>query len=424
MKRKLIAISLLAALLVSCGKESATENTTKPDTSATTETTVEEQTEQPAADSAPEYTVTSVSADGYDYFEGRIECLQITDGQHEKLAKAIDEFFSKRVSDFNSSVDSYNKDSEEQNKEMKKSAEENGDTYETIKYSDNVTVSVVRADNQVFSFKIYDYIYLGGAHGGTNVTGYTFDSKTGEQLTIDSFGDKASIANTADIFILNSIAESSDQARAGLFDDDALSYVTAIDDYFTKTELPAYYLSNRGIVFVFQQYDIAPYASGIIEFVVPYTQFEDFNKAYIPEDGFYSEDLSGLGLIARIDVNDDGELDTVAVATIDDSDNNSYGYEITVGNDTVKEKRDEYVYTAGHYIHTTSGNYILVECSGESYTLYDVTNGIKKLGSINSAVTIKEIKDGEIILAEATYTETGITWGEPEVHKYSKNGIE
>ena len=56
--------------------------------------------------------------------------------------------------------------------------------------------------------------------------------------------------------------------------------------------------------------------------------------------------------------------------------------------------------------------------------MFEVSNGIRELGSLETDKIIREIKNGEIILADYTYTDEGIKWGENEIHKYSKSGIE
>jgi len=36
----------------------------------------------------------------------------------------------------------------------------------------------------------------------------------------------------------------------------------------------SYYLSNDGLVIYYQQYEIAPYATGIVEFTIPFSVLE------------------------------------------------------------------------------------------------------------------------------------------------------
>lgn len=45
-----------------------------------------------------------------------------------------------------------------------------------------------------------------------------------------------------------------------------------IDEDVNHIPLPAWapYLTHQGVAFAYQQYEIAPYAAGIISFIIPY----------------------------------------------------------------------------------------------------------------------------------------------------------
>lgn len=104
------------------------------------------------------------------------------------------------------------------------------------------------AKNKV-SFEVSMYSYSGGAHGMTSVKGYTYDLKSGRQYTFTQLFDyRPSEINKA-IF---------KQSKANdwiLFDD-----FKGIDNYPDN-----FYLDEKGApVILFQQYEIAPYSTGII----------------------------------------------------------------------------------------------------------------------------------------------------------------
>ncbi|MBP3262876.1 DUF3298 and DUF4163 domain-containing protein [Pseudobutyrivibrio sp.] len=424
MKKRLaliLALTLIATASFGCGKDESkdtavqkNENQNKEEEADASEKTIEP--------SVPEYAITSVGADGYEYFEGSVECLQITDDRHEALAKAIDELFSGRVSNFNSRIEDQNKEAESFNKENEKNAQEEGYDYEPIKYQESQYVTVIRADEEVLSFTVTSSYYFGGAHGSEVYEGFTFDANTGEQLTMADYGDEKKMALVAKDFILTSIEESSDTAKEMLFDDDVTSYKTVIEDYFSGETLPENYLDHTGVTFVFQQYDIAPYAAGISKFTVPYSYFENFNTAYIPKDGFYTMELSEQGLISKIDVNGDGTFENVYIINEYPEDSEA-DYVLNVGDADITRTLGEGNYASGTFVHAKDGNYIIVNSNGK-IVLFEVSNGIRELGSLETDKIIREIKNGEIILADFTYTDEGIKWGENEIHKYSKSGIE
>lgn len=104
------------------------------------------------------------------------------------------------------------------------------------------------------------YEYTGGAHGSTIRHSDTFNLKNGRRLSFYSFfrPDPGIRKNLINIFIAQ--AQKNPQ---NFFDD----YKELIQKNFKPEN---FYLTEQGFVFYFQQYDIAPYASGIVEFFVPY----------------------------------------------------------------------------------------------------------------------------------------------------------
>ena len=423
MKRRLalvLALTLAVTTCVGCGQKENTKDTAVTNNVEQKDNSNKE--EEVVEPSKPEYAITSVKAEGYDYFEGSVECLQITDDKHEALATAIDEFFNGRVSTFNEGVEDQNKEAEQQNEEQKQYAEEEGFDYEPIIYQEDERVAVVRADENILSFVIESSYYSGGAHGGAMYGGYTFDVNTGAQLSVKDYGDESKIAATSKDFILTTIEESPEAAKEALFDDDVTSYKQVIEDYFTGDALPENYLDHTGITFMFQQYDLAPYAAGIVSFTVPYSTFEDFNEAYIPGDEFYTKELSLQGFNDKFDVKNNGELATVCLVN-ETSDDGASSYQLIVGDANVSRDLGEYDYASGTYVHGKDGNYVVITASGK-VVLFEVSNGIRELGTLETDKNVKEIKNGEIVLAELSYDENGESWGESEVHKFSKSGIE
>ncbi len=56
-----------------------------------------------------------------------------------------------------------------------------------------------------------------------------------------------------------------------------LSHPGSVSDMIEEGTVPDYqnyrnfYYNDRGLVFIFEQYQVAPYSSGIIEVIVPYS---------------------------------------------------------------------------------------------------------------------------------------------------------
>jgi hypothetical protein len=125
----------------------------------------------------------------------------------------------------------------------------------TVTYNKNCTVSLY-ADN---------YQYTGGAHGNTIRTSDTWDLKSAQRMSLASFF-AAPVPFPA--FVLQSI---NGQIAAQLAEGTGMYF----DDYeknVTQNFNPrSFYLTDTGVVLYFQQYQIAPYASGIPEFTLAWS---------------------------------------------------------------------------------------------------------------------------------------------------------
>ena len=124
-----------------------------------------------------------------------------------------------------------------------------------------------RETDKYVVFLSQDYVYLGGAHGGiTGRGGLTFGKKDG--LLVEKTVDPAS---------LDAIQPLLRKGLTQYFSDEDMEIAQEeLDNYlFLETgviPLPAWtpYPSEEGLVFTYQQYEIAAYAAGMPEFTVPY----------------------------------------------------------------------------------------------------------------------------------------------------------
>ena len=104
-----------------------------------------------------------------------------------------------------------------------------------------------RETDKYVVFLSQDYVYLGGAHGGvTGRGGLTFGKKDGVGLT-KYFSDEDMEITQEEL-------------------DNYLFLETGVVPFPAWTPYP----SEEGLVFTYQQYEIAAYAAGMPEFTVPY----------------------------------------------------------------------------------------------------------------------------------------------------------
>lgn len=133
--------------------------------------------------------------------------------------------------------------------------------------------------NRYVSYTSSVYIYSGGAHGMSGTYGVTFDKKTGAMLR--------------NILKVKNVKELQPILRAGVE-----SYFRSCEEdngthnvssrvkedmeglFLEKGIIPLpkdeVYLSPKGVVFVYGQYEIGPYAIGMPTFTVPYSKIEKF----------------------------------------------------------------------------------------------------------------------------------------------------
>lgn len=107
-----------------------------------------------------------------------------------------------------------------------------------------------------------EYTFAGGAHGATVRKAQTWDLKLGLQIPLHAFFIKNPYYQI-DIVkqIIQQIEKQIEEGNNIFFPD----YCKLVLDTF---RMENYYLTPKGITIFFQQYDIAPYSSGIQTFIV------------------------------------------------------------------------------------------------------------------------------------------------------------
>lgn len=105
------------------------------------------------------------------------------------------------------------------------------------------------------------YEYTGGAHGNTTRYSDTWNLKKGRLIKLrELFGCKLDYK----AYIFRIVEEEIAKDPSIYFED----YKKLLVETFNEN---SFYCTPEGIVVYYQQYDIAPYSSGIREFLIPYT---------------------------------------------------------------------------------------------------------------------------------------------------------
>ena len=111
---------------------------------------------------------------------------------------------------------------------------------------------MVYLDAKYLSYRIEEYWYHGGAHGSTKISVGTLERETGRQLTLnDVFGNDglSTLEEELRKAVAKKIGEENIQARVKLTEN--------------------FYLAEDGWHFVYNEYEVACYACGAVEVVIP-----------------------------------------------------------------------------------------------------------------------------------------------------------
>lgn len=134
---------------------------------------------------------------------------------------------------------------------------------DTVQYVVNVNNTVEYNEGGILSIVMQLYSYTGGAHGVTTVLPLNFDLDTGNAGVLEDFlGDSS---NYNDI-IINFIRKEVEKKPGIYFEDSVAKY-----DHVPYNQ--KFFLTPEGVTIVFDEYQIAPYAAGTVEFKIPYSEF-------------------------------------------------------------------------------------------------------------------------------------------------------
>lgn len=417
MRRKINSIFLtgLAAALVltSCGLAEDAESTDTAEAVEATEQSSQE-TETTAAsqkETAPEYTIeeNSQEASDQDLFSYSCQKVTITDDQHEALKEAVSSYYDTLSTD---GFEAF----KEANQEDAQSLKDQGER--ELNYSYGIYTDVERCDSQVLALKVTVMEYTAGAHPNHLFNTVNFDVTTGEQIDITDLGN---ISDQAKEYILNQLSESEEYTQ-GLFPEYEQTITNDFDDLYQDF---AFILNARGVEFIFQEYDIAPYAAGQVSFTVPYSQLDSLDTDYLPKDSFYSFAFTE-NLHEKVDLNNDGSLEELYFTTTYPTDNTIESTVYVDGQSVTPSDAANATFGQVYFAHATSGNYIFQDLTlddGSHVTyLYEVTDGINQIGKEDGRGVVS-IADGTVELG--VYDNETYDWTDVKTYSYNtdENGF-
>lgn len=170
--------------------------------------------------------------------------------QAEQINEQIDAYLQRRLDQA--------EDQAAEAMEAAQAADEAGQTfYGWTSYCD---MTAQRVDNSYVSVVAYNSVYLGGAHPNNDQAAMNFDLTTGSLLSLSSiFKTEFKEAILGKLLYRLSEMESSFLLFSG--------YETTVREKFEQ--MPAdmtqnWYLTDQGVVFFYNPYEISPYAAGVV----------------------------------------------------------------------------------------------------------------------------------------------------------------
>lgn len=195
-------------------------------------------------------------------------------------------------------------------------AVENGVTDMPLEFSSSRTGRVERIDSRVLSMVYTTYTFTGGVHGSYFDTGYSFDTESGEYVTLDMLSGNFDElkAFLADYMIGLYTADKDGYYSARVFadmvtDGDVNAAIAAL------VRDGSWYFSEDGMVIYSTIYELGPYAAGIVDFVIPYSDLAGhIDDKWLPAER--TAESGTLTLKAQSDIAD-GSIEIIDKVTVD-----------------------------------------------------------------------------------------------------------
>ena len=266
---------MMAAAFSACGHRASTADGTKADS-----TSVGESQDSIANADEPDVTVETIK---YEKSDSTAEVSLLiqwpTEGSQplvDSLRHHISELLSSNI-DSPKAIEAYgNSLFESLSEDWHRVYDEMGEDGRGGAFTDNYDITVLCETDCFITYHYHHFTYGGGAHGYTTEVGFTFRKSDGKQIPL--------LTNTHSPMLAKLIKEGvrsffSDGAEKPFTDEELLEYLFAEEvSALNNIPLPgnAPYLSKTGVVFLYTQYEIAPYSSGIITFEIPFDKIRPF----------------------------------------------------------------------------------------------------------------------------------------------------
>lgn len=293
------------------------------------------------------------------------DMLSVSGDGYEALSEAVHQWSEARAEEIEDLASEYAGYAEE---EVYLEADDGSSLYQIYEM-----IEAARVDSRVLSIMEMSSDYTGGAHGSYGYYGYTFDAETGGLLELtDILDDAGGFQEAAADYMIQKLEETQGE---GLFQE----YEDTVRDIWTRNEGPNWYLDAAGITFLFNPYEIGPYAMGDVRVTLPYEEFE----SYIKDEYEYTSDIGSARIPENTEVTvfpggTDGQEARIRIRQ--DAEEYSEGPVYVELNDSSVEATAYGWIESGYILKKESGKTFLIlntNAPSDAYELfiYDITDG-------------------------------------------------
>ena len=133
------------------------------------------------------------------------------------------------------------------------------------------------SDKKIYVYGIERYVYMGGAHGLETRNYYNFDLKTGKTISEKDLFKSNYVTELSEL-IKKRIVEESKEVKEAKDTEPILSLEDT--DFWADSIKPNgnFYITDEGINYVFNPYEIAPYYIGQTEVSIPFNRLKNILK--------------------------------------------------------------------------------------------------------------------------------------------------
>ena len=160
-------------------------------------------------------------------------------------------------------------------------------------WTSELNLTITRSDDTVISLVADEIQDAGGAHGSDWRSGWNYDTQTGQLLTFPDLGNGFREKAT------ELVSEQAALEVDSLFDgyQENLSHVVldGTEDAqslygFDATIAPTYYMTDESITFISREYELQPYAMGVLEFPTAYSDYGSILKEHYLPKGYTAKE--------------------------------------------------------------------------------------------------------------------------------------